>query len=53
LARDSRLLILRAAAVAFWVACVVFVAVPRHAAHAKHFDGGKLPAPKFVPARGA
>jgi hypothetical protein len=51
--RDARLLIFRAAAVAFWIACVLFIAVPRHRADAARFDGGKLPAPKFVPARGA
>jgi hypothetical protein len=45
--RDARLLILRAAAVAFWIACVVFVLVPTHAKTAAPFHGGTPAEPKY------
>jgi hypothetical protein len=48
LARDARLLIFRAAALAFWLACVVFLLVPTHGSHAKpkpFHGGGGLPQP--------
>jgi hypothetical protein len=47
-ARNSGLLIFRAAAIAFWLACVVFLLVPAHDSHAKpkpFHGGGQLPAP--------
>jgi hypothetical protein len=48
MARDTRLLIFRGAALAFWVACVIFLLVPGHTAHAKRVPfhgGGPMPAP--------
>ena len=51
LARDTRLLILQAAALAFWLACVVFVFVPHGKSHAP-FHGGQPFQPKHSPARG-
>jgi hypothetical protein len=54
LARDARLLIFRAAALAVWIACVVLVFVPIHRASSKStpFQGGKPAQPKTAPARG-
>ena len=51
----SSLLILRVAALAIWVACVVLVFVPLHGEASKStpFQGGKPAQPKFAPARGA
>jgi hypothetical protein len=45
--RNTRLLILRAAAVAFWLACVVFLLVPKHNASAAPFHGGAPAQPKY------
>jgi len=45
-------LILRAAALAFWVACLVFVFVPTHGKTSPPFHGGKPVQPKYSPARG-
>jgi hypothetical protein len=48
--RDTGLLILRAAALAFWIACVVFVVVPLHGKHAASFHGGDPAHPKYTTA---
>jgi hypothetical protein len=51
-AGNTRLLILRAAALAVWVACVVLVFVPLHgSAKSTPFQGGKPAQPRMVPAR--
>jgi hypothetical protein len=52
LARDARLLILRAAALAFWIACVVFLFVPRGGDTSAPFQGGQPFHPTYSPARG-
>jgi hypothetical protein len=50
-ARDTRLLALRAGALAFWIACVVLVFVPIHGAvKTTPFEGGKPAQPRTVPA---
>ena len=46
--RNTRLLALRGAALAFWIACVVFLLVPAHGSHAKpkpFHGGGGIPQP--------
>ena len=48
--RDARFLILRVAALAFWVACVAFLVVPSHAARA-HFQAPGAPQQMPVGAR--
>jgi hypothetical protein len=51
LARDTRVLILRAGALAVWVACVVLVFVPTHgSAKSTPFQGGKPAQPRTAPA---
>jgi hypothetical protein len=52
LAGDASLLSLRTAALAFWIACVVFLIVPTHGKSAGRFHGTHLPQPKPSPARG-
>ena len=53
MAGDAGLLILRGAALAAWVACVVLVFVPIHgASKSTPFHGGKPAQPRTVPARG-
>ena len=46
------LLILRAAALAFWLACVLFLVWPAHAKSHAPFQGGQPFVPKYTPARG-
>jgi hypothetical protein len=49
--RNSGLLILRAGALAVWVARVVLVSVPTHgAAKSTPFEGGKPAQPRTAPA---
>jgi hypothetical protein len=50
LARDTRLLIFQAAALAFWIACVVFLLAPRDGPQSK-FESGQPFQPKYTPAR--
>jgi hypothetical protein len=45
-------LIFQAAALAFWIACVVFVLLPAHGKSSTQFHGGKQYQPKYTPARG-
>jgi len=52
LARDTRLLILQAAALAFWLACVIFLAWPAHGKSSAPFEGVQPVQQKFLPARG-
>jgi len=51
-ARDTRLLILQALALAFWLACVVFLVAPRGGDAKAPFHGGQPFQPKYTPARG-
>jgi len=50
--RNTGLLILRAAALAFWIACVVFLFVPTHGRTSTPFHGGQPVQPKYTPAHG-
>jgi hypothetical protein len=46
--RNARLLAFRSVALAFWLACVVFLLVPAHASHSKpkpFHGGGQIPQP--------
>ena len=52
MAGNARLLILRGAALAFWIACVVFLLVPSHGTSGNKFHGTHLPQPKTTAARG-
>jgi hypothetical protein len=45
------LLILRTAALGFWIACVVFLLVPTHGKSSDRFHGSHLPTPKTTAAR--
>ncbi|MFY9578253.1 MAG: hypothetical protein WAQ33_02910 [Gaiellaceae bacterium] len=49
---NPRLLILRAAALALWVACVVFLLLPTGGRQSAPFHGGRPFQPKQTPARG-
>jgi hypothetical protein len=44
-------LLLRAAALAFWIACVVVIFVPMGGHATTPFEGGQPFHPKYVPAR--
>jgi len=48
--RDTRLLILRGAALAFWIGCVVWLALPTHGNASAPFHGGQPAQPKYSPA---
>jgi len=50
-AGNARFLNLRGAALAFWIACVVFLLVPKHGTHAQRFRGGPGQ-PQQVPVAG-
>ena len=49
---NPRLLILRTAALAFWIACVAFLLFPTHGKQSAPFQGSSQFQPKQTPARG-
>jgi hypothetical protein len=48
----SRTAVFRTFALAFWIACVVYLLVPAHGTSAMPFHGGEQFQPKYTPARG-
>ena len=51
MARNPSLLALRAAALAFWIACVVFLLLPTHSGHDRFRGGPAAPQPMPVGGR--